>query len=354
MPGTGVGAHWHVQNPVSFVATDDTFQEIPWVQVEKNGETVTYVASGADPELIANAENEKRTMDCIDCHSRSGHPVNKPADVVDDAMANNRIPADLPYVKAQTMAVLDQRYASREEALTTIETNLRSYYQTEYPDVYASRQADVDRTISETQKIFAQTSFPYMNVYWDTYPNNTGHINSPGCWRCHDGNHLSEQGTAIPPSCNLCHGVPLEASEGEVLPVLSLGDGKMPESHQSSLWISEHRFRFDATCDDCHTVSNPGGTTNTSFCSNSGCHARDWQYLQIDTPAVLALSVPTEQPAERRLPNIPHPLVEEMNCDNCHGLGKPLAYPEDHTEYSQDECTDCHRLAPDVRAELAS
>jgi hypothetical protein len=92
--------------------------------------------------------------------------------------------------------------------------------------------------------------------------------------------------------------------------------------------------------------------TNSSFCSNSGCHARDWDYLQIDTPAVLALAVPQPQPAERRLPNIPHPLVAEMDCQTCHGPDKPLAYPENHADYSQEECSDCHRLAPDVLAEL--
>ena len=33
-----------------------------------------------------------------------------------------------------------------------------------------------------------------MKVTWGTYPNNIGHNNFPGCFRCHDGNHTSKDG----------------------------------------------------------------------------------------------------------------------------------------------------------------
>jgi hypothetical protein len=135
------------------------------------------------------------------------------------------------------------------------------------------------------------------------------------------------------------------------LTTVSLSLEEMPESHLNTLWIAEHRFQFDATCDDCHTVNDPGGISNSSFCSNSGCHAREWNYLQIDTEPVLAQVVPQQQPSERLLPHIPHPLVDNMNCEQCHGPEKVLAYPEDHAEYGQDECLDCHRLAPEVVAD---
>jgi hypothetical protein len=128
--------------------------------------------------------------------------------------------------------------------------------------------------------------------------------------------------------------------------------GEVPESHRSSLWIAEHRFRFDATCDDCHTISDPGGISNSSFCSNSGCHAQEWTYLKIDAPAVLALAMPEEQPSQPRLPHIPHPLADGMNCQQCHGLDKVAPYPEDHGEYTQEECVDCHRLSQEVLADL--
>ena len=49
-----------------------------------------------------------------------------------------------------------------------------------------------------------------MNITWGTYPNNLGHNdpghnNTPGCFRCHDGNHKSKDGKDITQDCNACH-----------------------------------------------------------------------------------------------------------------------------------------------------
>jgi nitrate/TMAO reductase-like tetraheme cytochrome c subunit len=350
--GQDLGAHWHTQNEVTFFTTDELRQYIPLVQVEKDGETITYVDSEADPATYANAEAQKQVMDCIDCHSREGHTVYRPADMVDQAMAQGRISTELPSIKAQSVAVLDQRYATGEEGLAAIVNSLTEFYQTQYPAVYGQRQAEVEQAIKEVQRIHDYTHFPAMNVYWDTYPNDIGHKDFPGCMRCHNGSHLSEEGEAIPAECTLCHMIPQEAGPDEPLPAISIAYGERPESHQSSRWIAEHRFRFDATCDDCHTISDPGGISNSSFCSNSGCHAREWRYLRINTPAVLALAVPQKEPGGPRLPRLPHPVVENMDCQQCHGLDKVLAFPEDHAEYGQDECQDCHRFSPEVLADM--
>ena len=66
------GAHWHISNDVRFIAPDEFRQEIPWVQIEKNGETVEYTATEADPTLWTSDDAEILTMDCIDCHRPRG------------------------------------------------------------------------------------------------------------------------------------------------------------------------------------------------------------------------------------------------------------------------------------------
>ena len=48
-------------------------------------------------------------------------------------------------------------------------------------------------------------SSPEMNITWGTYPNNLGHTDFPGCFRCHDGNHKSKGGDEITQDCNACH-----------------------------------------------------------------------------------------------------------------------------------------------------
>ncbi len=44
-----------------------------------------------------------------------------------------------------------------------------------------------------------------MKVNWKTHPNNIGHFYFQGCFRCHDGNHVSKDGKVISKDCNSCH-----------------------------------------------------------------------------------------------------------------------------------------------------
>jgi hypothetical protein len=44
-----------------------------------------------------------------------------------------------------------------------------------------------------------------MNVKWGTYANNVGHMNFPGCFRCHDDSHKAKDGSTISGDCELCH-----------------------------------------------------------------------------------------------------------------------------------------------------
>ena len=66
--------------------------------------------------------------------------------------------------------------------------------------------------MTELQRIYSTTFFPYMRVNWKTHPNNIGHLYFPGCFRCHDGNHVSKDGKVISKDCNSCHTV-LEQQE---------------------------------------------------------------------------------------------------------------------------------------------
>jgi hypothetical protein len=49
--------------------------------------------------------------------------------------------------------------------------------------------------------------FPLMRVTWGTYPNQLGHIDTPGCFRCHDDSHKTKDGKAISQDCELCHAI---------------------------------------------------------------------------------------------------------------------------------------------------
>ena len=66
----------------------------------------------------------------------------------------------------------------------------------------------VEKAIRATQTVYSRNVFPAMNVKWGTYPNNIGHIDSPGCFRCHDDEHKTKDGRAIGQDCALCHTEP--------------------------------------------------------------------------------------------------------------------------------------------------
>ena len=44
-----------------------------------------------------------------------------------------------------------------------------------------------------------------MKVTWGTYPNNLGHKDFVGCFRCHDESHKRADGTTITQDCTACH-----------------------------------------------------------------------------------------------------------------------------------------------------
>jgi hypothetical protein len=63
----------------------------------------------------------------------------------------------------------------------------------------------VERAVSSAQRLYRRNVFPVMNVQWGTYPNNIGHMDFPGCFRCHDDQHVAEDGTVIRQDCDVCY-----------------------------------------------------------------------------------------------------------------------------------------------------
>ncbi len=340
--GLGRGIHWHIENPVYYIATDEKRQQIPWVQAEYNGVITTYVDVNSRLTAADLARYETRVMDCVDCHNRASHNFRRPSDLLDEALATRQIPADLPYIKQQGVAVLERRYATEADAAEAI-AGVTDFYRTEHPQIYAARETDVKLAVAALQQIFDRTQFPFMGVDWQTHTNNIGHKDFPGCFRCHDGKHLSPDNQAIRLECNICHSIPQVALPGQpVPPIYTAPAHPEPESHRSTTWLSEHRYKFDLSCAQCHTVDNPGGSDNSSFCSNSACHATDWQYAGLNAPRIKELAAPPSKP--KGLPNpIPHPIGAATDCKVCHGPESVRPAPENHASFTPDMCTGCHQ-----------
>lgn len=202
------GIHWHMNldNEITYVATDERRQEIPWVRMKtKDGQVIEYTSTSANLTAQAIEQAEKKRMDCIDCHNRPAHIYLSPNQAVDQAFAAARLDVTLPFLKMKAVEVLARKYNTEDEAVAMILADLPRYYRETYPDVYSAKRASVDAAASEVASIYRTYFFPEMKTDWSSHINNIGHFNAQGCFRCHDGQHKSPEGRVIRNDCAVCH-----------------------------------------------------------------------------------------------------------------------------------------------------
>ncbi len=200
------GRHLETGSRIHYISIDPERSIIPVVEyVTDAGKTVTFVSTDikTTPEQLAKGEH--REMDCVDCHNRPTHAFELPESGVDKQMATGRISPELPFVKKKAVELLKVNYPDRETARQNIIQGLDDFYRTSYPQVYATRRALVQQSAEEVAALYLRNVFPEMKVTWGSHPNNLGHMDSPGCFRCHDGSHTSADGQTIPNDCSTCH-----------------------------------------------------------------------------------------------------------------------------------------------------
>jgi len=298
--GLGRGIHWHIENTIYYYPTDAEAQTIPYVKViQDDGSATEYVDvnAGFDPASID--ESQLRQMDCITCHNRITHRVYTPEESLDSAFTLGKIAKDIPDIQQKGVEVLRGKYASQEDGLNAI-GELDAYYKNNFPNYYSSDSEKVKQAIEVLKKIYTDSVFIEQKVDWDSHPTNVGHINSPGCFRCHDGKHLNAADEAIRLECNLCHSIPVVAGPDDFLTNIEISRGPEPETHLNSNWISLHNQAVGPSCSNCHSTDDPGGTSNTSFCSNSACHGTVFTYAGFDAPAlreIIQSQLPPPEPA---------------------------------------------------------
>ena len=229
------GIHWHmnVGNKIEYLASDDARQKIPWVRMTDPQGVVTEFRS----PRFTNSVNETlvRRMDCMDCHNRPAHRYQTPNTAVNLAMALGKIDSSLPYIKTNALDVLTKSYTNEIQAVQNIATVLASRYPT---------NVQVRSVIGVVQQIYKDNFFPEMNASWKTYPDNIGHKDWPGCFRCHDGLHKSADAKRVIKAndCNACH------------TILAQGNGKELEQMTPNGQKFKHPGdEVDGACNDCHT-----------------------------------------------------------------------------------------------------
>jgi len=202
----GGGIHgFHMDPGVSIeYRADPTRQRIPWVRYTTPEGEVTEFAR-ADWDSTQAAGLERRTMDCLDCHTRPSHRFQVAGRALDGALARGDVDSTLPWIKRQGLEILRAGYETSQEAEERIPEALLDFYEQEYPELAESRRADIETSGAALLALHQRNVYPEMGIDWRTYPDNTGHSDFSGCFRCHDGGHRSADGTAIESNCRACH-----------------------------------------------------------------------------------------------------------------------------------------------------
>jgi hypothetical protein len=216
--GLREGIHWHI-NPdvnIEYISENDKRENITYVKyTNKSSGEVTIYRNDSNPisDSLVSASTT-RTMDCIDCHNRPSHNYNSPTVYFDKAMLTGAVSKDIPFFKKAAMGILRETFSDTDTAQMKIKESITSYYKSEYNDYYTNNTDLINNSVASLQKAFSQNTFPKMKVAYDLYPEHIGHLESDGCFRCHNDSFKAENGRTITRNCNLCHSIVGQGKQG--------------------------------------------------------------------------------------------------------------------------------------------
>jgi hypothetical protein len=249
------GIHWHmnIANQIEYISTDTKRQEIPWIRMTnlKTGKVTEYISTEKPLSEKEIASANIRKMDCMDCHNRPTHIFNSPSYAVNLALSTRKIDPTLPFIKQTSVDLLAANYDSTNSALNAIEKGMKKAYQDHNIEFTNNKDGEVSDAIVELQNIYRNNFFPNMKVRWDIYPTNIGHLNFPGCFRCHDGLHKSADGKLITNDCNACHAIIAQGTPQKM--VFATEPKGLVFQHPEDIGEAWQEMK----CSDCHTGTLP-------------------------------------------------------------------------------------------------
>ncbi len=213
------GIHGAHLGHIEYISTDPEHQTIPWVRkINADGSSTEFIEAGTKGPI----KGQWRRMDCIDCHNRAAHSFDTPENALDKDMAMGSPSTSLPFVHKEGLALIKSDYPSQQDAASKITSGLGNFYRSQYPQVWSAQREQINQAAKTLVAIYCQNVFPFMKVSWGTHPNNLGHNDYPGCFRCHDGSHNTKTQTSITNDCSICHNL-VAVSESNPKQLTDLG-----------------------------------------------------------------------------------------------------------------------------------
>jgi hypothetical protein len=218
--GLKEGIHWHI-NPdinIEYISENDKRENITYVKyTNKSTGKVTIYRNENNPvsDSLISASST-RTMDCIDCHNRPSHNYKSPSVYFNKAMLTGAVSKSIPFFKKAAMDILRESFTDKDTAMMKIEEGITRFYKTDYSEYYDKNKDLINSSVASVQKAFNQNTFPAMKVTYDRYPEHIGHLESDGCFRCHNGSFKSDDGRTITRDCNQCHTILGQGTPGNM------------------------------------------------------------------------------------------------------------------------------------------
>jgi hypothetical protein len=248
--GLREGIHWHINPSVSieYVSENDKRENITYVKyTNKVSGKVKIFRNDSNPISDSLLSVSKpRTMDCIDCHNRPSHNYNSPPVYFDKAMLTGAISKDIPFIKKVSMGILKDTYSDKDTALMKIRDGITDFYKSGYGDYYSKNKNAIDSSILAVEKGFSENTFPKMKVTYDRYPEHIGHLESDGCFRCHNDAFKAADGTKISRDCNLCHNIVGQGTKG------AMEYTNVRENLEFKHPVNIGNAWKEANCSECH------------------------------------------------------------------------------------------------------
>jgi hypothetical protein len=250
--GLTEGIHWHI-NPdvkVEYASESDKRENIFWVKYTnlKTGKVEIFKDEENVQEDSTLKKAVSRTMDCIDCHNRPSHNYKSPPVFINHAILAGEISSKIPFIKMAAMEALKNPFNTYDSAMLLIEKGVYEYYQNELPDYYAANKPMLASAIKGIKDAYNKNAFPSMKVTYDRYPNHIGHLETAGCFRCHNDQFKSASGKVISKDCNLCHTIIGQGVPGQ----MELGSARDSLEFQHPVKLRNDAWKT-GLCSECHT-----------------------------------------------------------------------------------------------------
>ncbi len=244
------GIHWHmnIANEITYAATDTLRQTIPWVRMHNRftGETREFtvrdapIDEGRPRSPAEKPDGLHRLPQPAVAHLPPTRPHRRPEPRTGPYQP---VPSGHPRHRREPPGnPLRQRRGRRRQHPAPAECRLcgKAGRDPRQPAAAARRRR------GGAERPVPPEFLPVHERLWKAYPNNIGHMTDLGCFRCHDGNHVSADGKVISKDCNTCHTILYQGSAPEPTTLTPSGLTFQHPEDVGDAWLTTN-------CKECHS-----------------------------------------------------------------------------------------------------